>query len=307
MEGVKMIKYKKCNKCNKKKLLNQYSYRQAGKDKTRAICNPCLAKNIIRYNKSDRHIVTSLYVKQKTKSKERGHPPPTYTKKELHQYIINHPDYKIIYDNWIKNNCNKWFRPSIDRLDTSKGYSFDNIRLTTWSINHKAEAILKSEPIYILDRYNNIILKRYKSIMDASRDLKVKSAEISVLCRLNNGKQKLNYIWMKVKDYNNKNYNIKQTLVNRHVISVITSITDKINTINFVSIDELFNYIKENNLYDIRSTYMLSILIHDIRFPFLFRCVDIKLYLEMLKNLKGDMNAKNINIPFHYRDWFKSG
>ena len=301
-----MIRYKKCNKCNKRKLLSKYSYRRDGKDKTQAVCIPCLHKANIEYSKTDKHIITSLYAKQKSKSKERGHPPPVYTKKELHQYIVKHPDYKIIYDNWINSSCNKWFRPSIDRLDNSKGYSFDNIRLTTWSINHKAEALLKSEPIYILDRYNNIIIEKYDSIMDVSRSLKVGSAEISEICRLDNGKQKFNYIWMKVKDYSIKNYNIKQLLVNRHVISIVTNITDKVNIINFINITDLFNYIKDNNLYDIRSTYMLSILIHDVRFPFLFKSIDVKSYLDVLKNLKGDMNAKNITIPFHYRDWFKS-
>lgn len=30
----------------------------------------------------------------------------------------------------------KWDKPSLDRIDPSKGYSKDNIRLVTWRVNH---------------------------------------------------------------------------------------------------------------------------------------------------------------------------
>lgn len=30
----------------------------------------------------------------------------------------------------------KWFKPSIDRIDSTKGYTLDNIRLVTWIVNH---------------------------------------------------------------------------------------------------------------------------------------------------------------------------
>lgn len=45
--------------------------------------------------------------------------------------------YKSLYDNWVKSDCHKDFRPSVDRIDNSKGYTFDNMDLTTWKINRK--------------------------------------------------------------------------------------------------------------------------------------------------------------------------
>lgn len=30
----------------------------------------------------------------------------------------------------------KWFKPSLDRKDSSKGYTVDNIQLTLWIVNH---------------------------------------------------------------------------------------------------------------------------------------------------------------------------
>lgn len=30
----------------------------------------------------------------------------------------------------------KWYRPSIDRIDSNKGYTLDNIRLVAWIVNH---------------------------------------------------------------------------------------------------------------------------------------------------------------------------
>ncbi len=60
--------------------------------------------------------------------------------------------FKKLYDNWVHSNWDIWLRPSVDRLDNAKGYSFDNIRLVTW-----------------LDNWDKDIFKNIKKAYESNR------------------------------------------------------------------------------------------------------------------------------------------
>jgi hypothetical protein len=61
-------------------------------------------------------------------------------------------NFKVLYKNWVKSGYEKNFRPSVDRLDSTKGYSFDNIRLVTWKENNNANHINNVKPIIVEDK-----------------------------------------------------------------------------------------------------------------------------------------------------------
>lgn len=88
-----------------------------------------------KYWKTIKGIVTMMYSMQKKSSRERGHEPPQYTKQEFHNWLISQPNFNKLYNNWIESNYNKWLKPSADRIENDKGYSFSNIRLMTWKEN----------------------------------------------------------------------------------------------------------------------------------------------------------------------------
>lgn len=44
-------------------------------------------------------------------------------------------NYQNIYDNWLKNKCCLFLKPSIDRIDPRKGYFLKNMRVTTQKEN----------------------------------------------------------------------------------------------------------------------------------------------------------------------------
>ena len=79
--------------------------------------------------------LTQIYYGQKVRSKENGYPPPEYTKDELREWLLGQTIYWDIYVAWIDSGYKSDLKPSIDRLDDYKGYSFSNIRITTWGIN----------------------------------------------------------------------------------------------------------------------------------------------------------------------------
>ena len=61
-------------------------------------------------------------------------PPPNYTKKQLSDWLYKN-GYLEYYQKWKNSNFQKKYKPSIDRIDDLKPYTFANIRLCTWQDN----------------------------------------------------------------------------------------------------------------------------------------------------------------------------
>ena len=101
-------------------------------NKTHNICNRCKST---KYNRSMKGIMNNIYRRQLKNSTKRGHTPPTYTKQQLIDYILTHPHIEALYNNYVDSKYNSDKIPSIDRIDSSKGYSMDNIQLCTWLDN----------------------------------------------------------------------------------------------------------------------------------------------------------------------------
>ena len=58
-----------------------------------------------------------------------------FTNIEFLEWIMNQDNYESLYLNYINNNKDVNFAPSVDRHDDYETYSIDNIRLTTWKEN----------------------------------------------------------------------------------------------------------------------------------------------------------------------------
>ena len=89
-----------------------------------------------KYYLTKKGIVTRLFSNQKLGSTKRGHAKPSYTKGELSNWLFSNKKFDVIYEEWVKSGYLKTMRPSVDRIDDTKGYSFDNIQLMTWGENN---------------------------------------------------------------------------------------------------------------------------------------------------------------------------
>jgi hypothetical protein len=87
------------------------------------------------YERTPKGLCYRIFYDQCYSSKSRGHIPPLYTKEELTKWLISQPNFEALYNDWVDSNFTSDFRPSCDRLDNSKGYSFSNIELVTWKVN----------------------------------------------------------------------------------------------------------------------------------------------------------------------------
>jgi len=142
-----------------------------------------------------------IYSHQKENSKRRGHNAPSYSLDEFREWLFSQNNFEYLYNNWKNCNYEKMLSPSVDRIDDYKGYSIDNISLTTWyenkkrghqdsknGINNK-----NNKSVYMID-FNFNKKKYFHSVMEASRRTGIDRAHISSCC---NGKRKSagGYYW----------------------------------------------------------------------------------------------------------------
>jgi len=88
-----------------------------------------------KWDKSKNAWPTRVYSSMRRTSRLRGFPYPSFTKKELADWA-NKNNFDYLWSIYEFSGKPRWLRPSVDRLDNSKGYSMDNIRLVTWKENH---------------------------------------------------------------------------------------------------------------------------------------------------------------------------
>jgi hypothetical protein len=138
---------KVCFKCKNEKQLDEfYKHKQMG-DGHLNKCKECTKKdtkeNEVRYDLTEKGVIRVIYKTQTANSKKRGMNKPSYTKQELKEWLyIN--NFKYYYDNYVKSGYKKEFKPSVDRVNDFKHYTFDNIKLGTWkdNFNHFIQDII---------------------------------------------------------------------------------------------------------------------------------------------------------------------
>lgn len=118
-------------------------------------------------------VITALFWHMKRRSKKRKHAAPKFTKVQLTKWLYDN-GFQELYDGWVASGYNCWEKPSCDRLDDSKGYSFDNMRLVTWKENHdknKRELERKSRKVIQQVDLDGTVTKEWESIAQAKREL----------------------------------------------------------------------------------------------------------------------------------------
>jgi len=199
---------KVCKRCRKEKEISEFWKDKRLKDGLNIYCKECMKKFSEEYYHTEKGLISYMYKHIKQNSKKRKHKLPNFSKKELIKWLYKNK-FKKLFNQWKKSGFNKWLVPSIDRLDDSKPYTFDNIRLVTWAENYKKSrkdisiGKLKHnnppKPVLMLDKNFNI-LKEYISASEAARfDGFIQSS----ICEVCNNKRKTHkgYIWIYKENY----------------------------------------------------------------------------------------------------------
>jgi hypothetical protein len=157
-----------CTICGKEKPVSEFKKRTDGSVAT--MCKLCDNERAKLYRRTLSGHLHKMYNNQKLSSIKRGHQPPAYTFEELKDWFISQPNWEDLWLKWESSNYNTQLAPSIDRLDDSKGYSFDNIRLVTWYENYKKEHDRLGKKVNQYDLDGNYI-RTFDSITDALKYL----------------------------------------------------------------------------------------------------------------------------------------
>lgn len=178
---------KTCFKCDKKKPVNEFYKHKKSSDGHLNKCKECTKIDVKRnldkvgsaYDFSEKGFFRVLYKTQKRHQKIRGHGDMPYTKDELESWCRKN-GFKKLYDDWVASGYDTDKKPSADRLDDLKGYSFDNIRLVTWRDNRLSQhddirngrgtGGARCKPLLKLDSEKNIVCE-YVSYNSAQRDV----------------------------------------------------------------------------------------------------------------------------------------
>lgn len=177
---------KKCSKCKKLKVLSNFNKNNASKSGLQEHCKLCIKKN----SQTKEGLITSIYSTQKRNSRTRNHPLPTYDKNTLKEWLLKHPLFDKLFNNWKNSGYATMLRPSVDRKKDDLPYTLGNVQLMTWGNNqYKAYADRRSgktitnHKSVIQYTEDGVFVAEFASARQAGRMTKMKHQKISLTCR----------------------------------------------------------------------------------------------------------------------------
>lgn len=134
----------------------------------------------------------ALYRNQRHVSIRRGHPAPAYTYDELVEWLSLQPNLTQLWSDYQDSDHERFYAPSLDRLDDSLPYSLSNIRLTTWKENFDKsrtdihlgklnKGLTKNIPVLQL-ALDGSILAEYQSYSHAEKVTGLHASNIRACC-----------------------------------------------------------------------------------------------------------------------------
>jgi len=130
----------------------------------------------IEYRHRKNSIVNIIYSNQKKQARERNMAVPTYTKKELRDWLYGQPLFHVLYDNYKRLDFQSKYKPSVDRKSNKLSYTMDNIQLMTWGENrakdNEEKKIYKRKAVCQYTKAG-IFVAEYISIKEATSITKI--------------------------------------------------------------------------------------------------------------------------------------
>ena len=158
----------------------------------RAKCKSCYRH--LSERSDPNKLVSTLYANQKSTSKQRGHPSPSYSRQFLLNWILKQPNFQSLWNNWVSSDYQSDLKPSVDRIDDSIPYTADNICLTTWKKNRSKTRLISKYKAIKAYHVDGTLFMIFPSVASASKQV---SRCVSDISKAANGTRKTcgNLIW----------------------------------------------------------------------------------------------------------------
>lgn len=145
---------KRCTKETKHRFVND----QRPNRKPYYSCTVCLNNNSKKHRKKD----WFSYLAQKANVRKRKD-SIKLTKEDIKNQWLKQNE-KCALTNLDLNINDKWWKPSLDRIDSNKGYTLNNIRIVAWIINHSRGNLSDNE---FIDMCIKITQFKMSNILDS--------------------------------------------------------------------------------------------------------------------------------------------
>jgi hypothetical protein len=147
----------KCTCCGEEKPLDSFhvnSYRPSGRDRTCKICYNTAQReyrrlngnaDTKRYEKTKRGFLMRLYRNMQSRvtgvQRQKLHlyagKPLAVTREQFYEWGFTHPSFHELFAAWEISNYARQYTPSVDRIDSARGYELDNMEWVTHSENSR--------------------------------------------------------------------------------------------------------------------------------------------------------------------------
>ncbi len=192
---------KECVKCKQQVPYSEFYKSDIHVDGFTTVCKPCTSEGGRNYRHSLVGLIRKTYGNQISASRKRGHVPPNYTEEEFMIWMIRQDNFPSLFKDWVDSGYSTPLKPSGDRLDDYKPYTFDNLRLVTWAENEQrmrddVRNGINTKKSKACEQYSldGEFIARFHSLRDAARATGSDSAGIASCCK---GKQYKhnNFVW----------------------------------------------------------------------------------------------------------------
>lgn len=183
---------KTCIDCNETKALSEFVPKASYAGGYEHRCRVCRS---IKYNKSTPELLAKkLFNTQTLNSVKRGHGAPSYTLEAFTTWLKSHSKFAQLFSDWQVSGYKKDLAPSVDRVDNSLGYDFNNLDLMTWGENRalgaksKLDGDLNSghKPVAAYNKDGSLYME-FISVAAALRHLGIKTTQSWGLVTVANG------------------------------------------------------------------------------------------------------------------------
>ena len=156
LERNNMDGFKICSRCKKEKPMSEYYSTSPSRCKscvkeTSAIFRQNLSgESKIKYMETRKRIrqryktdfnkwLKQIYRAMRKRNIDKFNSELPFTEPEFEKWLEDNygEKAKTMFKTYVDSDCDKYLKPSIDRIDDYKGYSFDNMQLLTWAENNE--------------------------------------------------------------------------------------------------------------------------------------------------------------------------
>ena len=139
-----------------------------------------------RYRHTPKGVLTNCYNKQVERCKKYGRPLPDYTLFEFQERFLQDDKFLSIFEKWKDSGFEKSKKPSFDRIDATRSYTFCNICVMTWAEN-RVKGDAEKSSIYttpvLMYSLDGKLLKEFESTKDAVASTGFSQSLITGCCR----------------------------------------------------------------------------------------------------------------------------